>query len=141
MKRILVTTVGLGAAIGLGSTFGAAPAQAGPASFIQTCSDITISSSLSDGATIKANCGTMTGQMVPASIRLKYIENVDGVLTYQPADNDGTFARSCVAVTFDPATATLSARCKDLRGVFKRPTSLVIENIGNYNGVLKYDGE
>ena len=140
MNRSIVSTLALGAAITLGSTFGAMPAQAAPASFIQTCSDITITSNRGV-ATISATCGTMNGQQVPTSINLKYITNLNGAMINDTEDTDGSFAKTCLALKFDPATATLSARCKDSRGVLKKQTSLVIENIGNYNGVLKYDGE
>ena len=141
MNRFLVPAIALGTAIGIGATFVPETAHAAPASFIQTCSEVAISSSTSSGATITANCAKANGVKIPASIRLKYVTNINGVLTYNPEDKDGSFAQSCSAVKFDPATAALSARCKDARGILKPATSLVIENIGNYNGVLKYDGE
>ena len=138
MNRVLVTAIVLGSAIGVGATFAPLPAQAAPASFVQTCSEIQVSAT-SQFATITANCGKANGDKIPASLRIKYVTNENGVLTYNPEDENGSFAKTCIRVAFDASTATLSARCQDARGNYKAPSKLVLENIGNYNGVLKYE--
>mgnify|MGYP002528063744 CR=1 FL=1 len=89
---------------------------------------------------LTASCAKANGQKIPASLQIKYVTNINGVLTLNRQDAEGSFAQTCLAVTLDPATAKLSARCKDSRGVLKPATSVTLEDIGNFNGVLKYAG-
>ncbi|MBX3594881.1 CVNH domain-containing protein [Sphingomonas sp.] len=136
MNRLLVTALGVAIATTPAAILLPQPAIAGPSSFQQTCSDIKVT--VAGGkATITASCAKANGQKIPASLAIKYVTNSNGVLTLNPQDADGSFAQTCYAVALD-ASAKLTARCKDSRGVLKPATSLVLEDIGNFNGVLKY---
>lgn len=131
MKRAILIAIGSAAA------FWALPANAVPSSFQQSCTDIKLTTA-GGTATITASCRKADGTPIPASLNLKNLTNFNGKLTLNPEDPAASFALTCDAAKLDTTTVTLSARCKDARGVLKPATSVVLENIGNFNGQLKY---
>lgn len=136
MNRSLVTTLGVASLFAPAAMLLPQPALAVPSSFQQTCSDSAVT--IAGGkATLTASCAKADGQKIPASLAIKYVTNFNGVLTLNRQDANGSFALTCVAVNLGP-NAKLSARCKDSRGVLKPATSVTLEDIGNFNGVLKY---
>lgn len=131
MKRAILIALGCGAA------FWALPANAVPSSFQQTCTDIKLTTSRGT-ATLSASCRKRDGTPVPTSLKLKNLTNVDGVLTLNPKDPEASFALTCFTPKLKPETVTLSARCQNLAGSIRPWSSVVLENIGNFDGELKY---
>ncbi|MBB3980429.1 hypothetical protein GGR44_000060 [Sphingobium fontiphilum] len=110
MKRAILIALGCGAA------FWALPASAVPSSFQQTCTDIKLTTTRGS-ATISANCKKRDGTPIPASLKLKNLTNINGVLTLNPQDPGASFTLTCFTPTLKPESVTLSARCQDSKGV------------------------
>jgi hypothetical protein len=131
-SRPRVFVAGLFVASVLVPVFGglpAAQAQA-PSSYQSSCTDISIA-----GATLVATCRRIDGSFNQTSIVLRGIENIDGRLEFTQPGQTASFQNSCNDIHV--IGSTLTANCRRINGSFER-TSLLIPEISNINGVLRY---
>lgn len=98
--------------------------------FSQTCRDIKVS-----GSELSASCERANGGYQPTSINLNpYIENVDGVLKWQPKN----FIETCKG-TGVSGGSKLQAECKNREQNFVSAAINLDDHIANIDGNLRYE--
>ncbi|MBD2361991.1 hypothetical protein H6G36_12480 [Anabaena minutissima FACHB-250] len=108
-------------------------ANAAPSTYQQTCNNIGIS-----GNRLSANCRKINGTLNRTSIILRGIENIDGTLRVTNPNQVSNYQQSCDRISV--RGNVLQAVCRTRDGRLNR-TSIVLNNIENIDGVLKYKGE
>lgn len=101
--------------------------------FVSSCTEINL-----DTASILANCSAANGGIYKSALRLRGINNVNGILTI---DDDSSipsvFYKTCKNMGIDDY-GILSASCKDASGRYRSSSIDLSDIIKNYNGTLVY---
>lgn len=88
------------------------------------------------GATLTAQCRRIDGTYKNTSILIRGINNDNGVLRYMSSPRAASsYQDSCRNIGF--TGATLTAQCRRIDGTYNT-TSILIREIQNANGVLRY---
>lgn len=113
----------------------ASPAFArSPSSFQFSCTLAYIQTD-SKVANLVAFCGTRNGARIRSVVRLKGIDNQNGILVDNGGNSDSSFQRSCYGLTV--VGDELFATCFKANGQ-RVPSKIKIEGISNQDGFLTY---
>ncbi len=110
----------------------AAPAMA-ESSYQNTCSNTGFVFSGADAA-LTGTCLRRDGSPNKTTLIIKGVSNKDGILTQ--GEGASSFQKSCGSIQIK--RGVLSANCR-MRNAMFRASSLVLPDIANINGELKYD--
>ncbi|NMF62670.1 hypothetical protein DP113_01735 [Brasilonema octagenarum UFV-E1] len=102
-------------------------ASAKPSTFFSSCRQISVRNDL-----LQAICRRQDGSESATSLILEGINNVNGTLVFQRGKKSNYFS-TCRDIQIK--NDTLSATCRAGNGA-ERNTSLILNDIGNNNGVL-----
>lgn len=125
MKRFLVVcTLALASSSVLGDNF---------LNIVETCTQITL-----EKASVSALCAARNGGKYKTAIRLRGVNNHDGVLTVERDSSiPSVFFNTCTNATLDDF-GVLTAKCLDNNRRYRTSSLDITRIIKNYNGTLVY---